>query len=562
VLLTGVLLVIAGRLAQLQGFQASAYAEQAERQRLRTIPLTAVRGTITDRHGATLAQDVEARAVYADPAGVADPARLARVLAPLLRQPAATIEPKLRSGGRFVYLARGLDIAVGDGVDRLALPGVDVLAERRRAYPGGTLASNVIGFTRFGDADRIEGGGGIESAHDILLRGTDGERRQETDPAGRPIPSAQALEEKPVPGSSIRLTLDRDIQWAAQGAIADAVRTSEADGGTVVVMDPKTGDVLAMADAPQFDPDEVARADPAALGNRSTRDVYEPGSTNKVITMAAALDRGVVTPTTPVTVPPVLRVGGRSFRDAEPHGVEHLTAAGVLVRSSNIGTIMIARRLGSDALEQALRSFGLGAPTGLDFPGESAGLIAPSSQWSLAQATTIPYGQGMSATAVQMAAVYATIASGGVRVAPRLIDATVDPDGTEHVTPVAAGGRVVKPETARMLTRMLESVVTEDGTAPDAAVEGYRVAGKTGTAYRSDPSCGCYRGYVPSFVGFAPADAPRLVVEVVLDNPKKGHYGGAVAAPVFQKVMRFALTTLGITPTGASPEPLAIETPR
>ncbi len=559
VFVTAALLAIAGRLTQLQGFQASTYAELAEQQRLRTIPLTAVRGVITDRKGATLAQDIEARAVYADPGNVVDPAGVARELAPSLGLPAEKIESKLRSGGHFVYLARGLDIAVGDAVDRLALPGIDVLAERRRVYPGGTLASNIVGFTRLGAQDRIEGGGGIESAYDTLLRGTDGERRQEMDPAGRTIPSTHTLAENPVPGSSIRLTVDRDIQWAAQTAIADAVQVSQADSGTVVVMDPKTGDILAMADAPPFDPNNVTKADPATMRNRATQDVYEPGSTNKVITMAAALDRGIVTPTTPVTIPPVLDIAGKNFRDAEKHGTEHLTAAGVLVRSSNIGTILIARQLGTKPLEEALRSFGLGSPTGLAFPGESDGLLAPSSGWSAATAATISYGQGMSATALQMASVYATVANGGVRVAPRLIDAKIDPDGTEHVTPVDTGRRVIRPETARALTRMLEAVVTDDGTAPGGAVAGYRVAGKTGTPYRADSECHCYKGYVPSFVGFAPADSPRLVVEAVLDNPRNGHYGGQVAAPVFQRIMTFSLATLGIAPTGTTPEPLVID---
>ncbi|WP_235433683.1 peptidoglycan D,D-transpeptidase FtsI family protein [Protofrankia coriariae] len=558
VVLCAALVVLAGRLTQLQAFQASTYAERAEQQRLRTVALPAVRGVITDRSGATLAQDVEARAVYADPHDVTDAKAVATALAPLLGVPADTLQPKLAGSGRFAYLARGLDPAVGKAVTDLRLPGIGVLEERRRLYPSGTLASNVVGFTTIGDNEMIVGSGGIESAYDRVLRGTDGLRRVEVDPAGRMIPSAASRESDPVPGSSVRLTLDRDIQWAAQQALAEAVRTTHADGGSVVAMVPNTGDILAMVDAPGYDPNKVATADPGTLKNRATQDVYEPGSVNKVITMAAAIDRGLITPETPVTVPPNMRIAGRTFTDAEPHGVEHLTAAGVLARSSNLGTIQIAHRLGPAGLESALRDFGLGARTALRFPGESAGILRPAAEWDVQQAATISYGQGMSATAIQMASVYATIANGGVRVAPRLVDSTISPDGAVRATPRQPGVRVISEATAATVSQMLESVTTDSGTAPLAAIDGYRVAGKTGTAQRVGPT-GRYDGYVASFVGFAPADQPRVVVEVVLDNPRDGHFGGTVAAPVFQRVMTFALTTLGVPPSGTSAPKLVLD---
>jgi cell division protein FtsI (penicillin-binding protein 3) len=551
VILCALLIVLAGRLTQLQAFQASTYAKRAERERLHTAALPAVRGVITDRSGATLAQDVDARSVYADPHTVLDARAAADALAPLLGVPADTLVPKLKGSGRFVYLARGLDPAAGAAVTRLQLSGIGVLEERRRLYPSGLLASNVVGFTTVGDNDVLVGGGGIEGAYDRLLRGVDGVRRVEMDPAGRPIPSAASRESDPVPGSSVRLTLDRDIQWAAQEAVADAVRATQADGGSVVVIVPGSGDILAMADAPGYDPNKVGSADPATLKNRATQDVYEPGSVNKVITMAAAIDRGLITPETPVTVPPNMRIAGQTFTDAEPHGVEHLTAAGVLARSSNLGTIQIAGKLGSATLEGALRAFGLGARTGLRFPGESAGILRPSSDWDPQQAATISYGQGMSATALQMASVYATIANGGVRVTPRLVESTTTPDGAVHATPHDPGVRVVSASTAATISQMLEAVATDSGTAPLAAIDGYRVAGKTGTAQRVGPA-GRYSGYVASFVGFAPADQPRAVVEVVLDNPRDGHFGGAVAAPVFQKVMTFALATLAVPPPGTT----------
>ncbi len=549
------LLVIAGRLTQLQGLQAASYAHAAELQRRQTTTLPAVRGSVTDRAGAVLATDVDASAVYADPFAIADKARTADLLAPLLRVPAAQLVPKMTGSGRFVYLVRGLDPAVGAKINALvvkdALPGIGVLPERRRLYPSGTLASNILGFTHFGDLDQIVGGGGIESMYDTLLRGVDGTRTLEADSAGHAIPSAQQKEKDAVPGSDVRLTLDRDIQWSAQTAITQAVKQTAADTGTVVVMEPGTGNILAMADAPGFDPNNVAAANPDDMSNLATSTPYEPGSVNKIITMAAAINRGLVTPSTPVTVPPVLRVGSRTFHDAEVHGTEHLTVAGVLAESSNIGTVEIAQKLGSPALARALHAFGLGSLTGVHFPGESSGVLPAESTWNQAQATTIPFGQGMSATALQMASVYATIANGGVRVTPRLVAATIAPDGTVDPTPPSAGTRVVTAATATTVSRMLEQVTSAGGTAPLASISGYRVAGKTGTANRVDPTCGCYRGYVASFVGFAPADHPKVVVEVVLDNPKQGHFGGDIAAPVFSKIMSFALASEGAAPSGS-----------
>ncbi|WP_163551752.1 peptidoglycan D,D-transpeptidase FtsI family protein [Candidatus Frankia alpina] len=554
--------VLALRLTQLQGFSASTYAAQAEAERLRTIVLPAVRGAITDRSGHTLAQHVELRAVYANPTNVKDIGATARKLAPVLDDSIAELTRRLTDPTRhikFVYLARRLTPDIAKKVSALQLRGIGITEERGRTYPAGPLAANVVGFMRYGDGDVLEGGGGLELKYDKVLRGTDGKRRLEANPEGIEIPSGQSRQLDPVPGSALRLTLDRDIQWNAQQAIADAVRSSEADGGTVVVMDPRTGDILAMADAPQFDPNNITPRDQSALGNRSTRDAYEPGSVNKVITMAAALDRGLITSETPLTIPPSIVRGGVRIEDSEKHGVEHLTTAGVLARSSNIGTVEVSERVGRPAMEQALRAFGLGAKTGLHFPGEGTGLLPTAKDWSGSQAATISYGQGMSATALQMASVYATVANGGVRVTPRLVDAVTGPDGTVQVTPHLPGQRVISAQTASTLSRMLEAVATNEGTAPLAEISGYRVAGKTGTASRPDPVHGGYQGYVSSFIGFAPADDPKVVVEVVLDDPKKGYFGGQVAAPVFQGVMSFALTTLGVPQPTTKPSPLLLD---
>jgi cell division protein FtsI (penicillin-binding protein 3) len=567
-IMASLLLVLAGRLTQLQGFNAATYARQAEKQRMQEITLPAVRGEITDRNGATLAQDVDARAVSANPSIIKDPAAVAAKLAPLVGQPADTIREKLTHDRTrlFVYIARGLDPSVEPKVKKLDLTGVYLLDERRRVYPNGTVASNVVGYTRFGDNDLLVGNGGIELQYDGELRGRDGTRTLETDPAGREIPSAHNSEKAPVEGSDLRLTLDTDIQWEAQTAIADAVRENEADAGTIVIMDPRTGDILAMADAPDFDPNNVGAANQAALGNRATGTAFEPGSVNKVTPMAAALDRGLITATSPITVPPSIRRGGSQIVDAEAHGTQQLTAAGVLAHSSNIGTVLVSEKVGESGLEATMRKFGLGQRTGLGFPGESAGQLAPSSKWSGSQAATIAYGQGMSVTALQMASVYATIANGGVRMTPRLVDAIATSGGALAPTPRSPGVRVVSAQTAHTLSEMLEQVTTSNGTAPAAAVPGYRAAGKTGTAYQVDPSCGCYFGkdgqrYVSSFIGYAPADNPRVVIAVVLDNPKGQHFGGLAAAPVFQKVLTFTLATLGVAPAGAAAPQLPLTQP-
>ncbi|MEX5632216.1 peptidoglycan D,D-transpeptidase FtsI family protein [Parafrankia sp. FMc2] len=566
VLMVAVLVVIAARLAQLQGFASSTYAEQAEQQLRRKSVLPADRGMITDRHGGRLAQDIEQRAVYADPL-LMTPSQIsdaARRLAPVVGRSENELRSLMTSNAkeRFVYLGRGLDRSVGDEVTELDLYGIGVLEERGRWYSLRTLGANFVGFANYGDNDTIVGRAGLEQAYDSVLRGTDGRRQIEADPSGREIPSAQNMEKEPLDGSTLRLTIDNDIQWQAQRELAEAVRTYEADGGTIVVMKPRTGELLAMADAPQFDPNNITERDLDAIGNRSTGQAFEPGSVNKVITMAAALDRGLIDAMTPITVPPSIERGRYTITDSEPHGTEHLTAAGVLARSSNIGTVLIAEKVGNQRLEEMMRAFGLGAVTELDFPGETAGALTSASQWSESQAATIAYGQGMSATALQMASVYATVANGGMRVAPRLVDAVITPDGEVQETAHEPERRVVSPETAATLTRMLEEVATEDGTAPLAEVAGYRVAGKTGTATRYDPVSERYDGYVSSFVGFAPADDPQVVVEVVLDNPRTGYYGGQVAAPVFAEVMKFALTTLGVPPPGTRPDSLVLDLDR
>ena len=557
-----VMIIFTGRLMQLQGVDSSVYASEANKQYAQSVVLTADRGEIVDRNGTPLATTVDARDITGDPllaktSTKTNPGAMAYQLAPLLGVSEAQLATDLTGKGQFVYLARGVTPAVGDAVMKLGLPGIAALKTKKRVYPNGDLAANVIGFV---GADGT-GLAGLELKDQGLLAGKDGKQTVQVGHNGAVIPDGHDSGIAAVPGQSIELTIDTDIQWKAQHALDSAVATTGADGGTVIVMQPQTGEILAMASSPTFDPNNFSSAPPSNLGNPAVSDVFEPGSTNKVITMAAAIDSGVLKPESPVDVPPTLERGGEVFHDAETHGEEHLTLAGVLAESSNIGTILASEKVGVTRLFDYLRAFGLGQHSGLGFPGESAGILDDPSKWSASQRYTIPFGQGISVNALQVASVYSTIANGGVRVTPSLVKGYLQDDGS--VQPVAAPTqtRVVTASTASQVESMLEAVTTDQGTAPEARIDGYRVAGKTGTAQRVDASCGCYRGYTASFVGFAPADDPKLVVLVVLDNPVNGHYGGTVAAPVFKDVMSFALETEKIPPTGTTPPVVKLTTP-
>ena len=396
---------------------------------------------------------------------------------------------------------------------------------------------------------------GLESSLDDQLTGVDGKATYEVSPEGRRVAVGQFTLVEPVPGADITLTLDRDIQWAAQTAIARQVQAYRAESGTVVVLDARTGKIRALATAPAFDPNNPQAAAAHNRGNRPVAEAFEPGSTGKVITAAALIEAGAVEPGTPLEVPNRLERAGKDFKDFQDHETLHLTYAGTLAKSSNIGTILAAERLGLTALHPIFGAFGLGVPTGLGLPGENPGQVLAPRDWSGTTGATMTFGQGYSANAVQMASVFATIANAGVRLPPTLVEATTDPDGTVIKTPTQEGTRVVSEQTARTVTEMLEGVITEGGTAPSAAIAGYRVAGKTGTAQRYDPDCGCYRGYTMSFMGFAPADDPALVVAVVLQDPQGASGGGVSSGPVFAEVMSFALRRERIPPTGA-PSPM------
>ena len=579
--LTLVLLAFVVRLLQVQAVDASSYAQEANVNRYVTVPIAAERGSVTDRTGRELATTVDAYDITADPflfkpsqAGVPDaPDQAADLLAPILGQDRETLREKLAkpSSPRYVRLARQQSPQAWRQIQDLkrtladkqgkeeghnVLAGVYAEPRAKRVYPNKELAAGVLGFVT---ADG-KGGGGLEAQLDKQLAGKDGKITY-AQSAGRRVPTAGAEEQPATPGTSIELTLDRDIQWAAQQAITDQVKKSKADRGYVVVQDTKTGELLAVANSPGYDPNDLATTSSTSLGNPALQDVFEPGSTAKLMTMAAVLEEGKAVPDTRVTVPNRLPRADRAFADDHDHPTYHLTLTGVLAKSSNIGTILAAERLGKNqgeankVLHSYLKKFGMGQRTGLGFPGETPGLLAKPEDWNASQQHTIPFGQGMSVNSVQAASVYSTIANGGLRTTPTLVRGTDGPDGRYTAAPKPDRERVVSKKTARTLSRMLESVVHDkEGTGKVAAIPGYRVAGKTGTSNRVDPETGRYRGYTASFAGFAPADAPRVTVYCAVQNPKRGsYYGSEVCGPVYQQVMKFALKTLQAAPTGAKP---------
>lgn len=546
---------LGARLVWLQGVSSTAYAAQAERQRLRTTTVAATRGQILDRNGRVLAQDVDARAVYADPKLVSNAPTEAQALASLVGVPADRLVSLMTRPGRFVYLAHGLTPAVGRTINGLRLPGIGVLPETRRVYPGGDLAANVVGFT---NSDGV-GVAGIERADQAVLTGTAGRETVEVDPGGREIPGGVHRLVAARPGRDVRLTLDADIQWEAQQAIVAQVAATHARSGSVIVLDSRTGQVLADATAPSFSSANPAAANPADTGNRTISDNYEPGSVNKMIVAAAALQTGALKPDDVLSIPSSLKVADATFHDAEPHGDERLTFTGVLAKSSNIGAIEIAQRLGNATVADYLQRFGLGRPTGVGLPGEASGVLPPVDTWRPTTAATIPFGQGMDATALQVVAAFQAVANDGVAIPPRVVAGTADGSGHLEAAQPPAGRQVIDAPVARTLRTMIEQVTTDGGTAPEARIPGYRVAGKTGTAAAIGANGRYDGGYVSSFVGMAPADDPRLVAEVVLDHPVGDYYGGLVSAPVFRDVMAFALQTMRVPPSGTDAPALRLQ---
>lgn len=533
--------VVAGRLFWLQVMDSNRMTSLAADQRLRTRTLPAQRGSILASDGSELAISLETQTVYASPREVPDPVAAAQALAPVLHIDTNKVQEKLTSKSSFVYLARRLDPEVAEQVRRLELTGIGLLPEPKRFYPSGPLAAQVLGFV----GDENKGLAGIESDFDALLTGRPGKAVTERDPAGRIIPVGRFSVTEAVEGNDLILTIDKQIQYEAEQALARAVKTWNANGGTVIVMDPRTGNVLAMASNPTFDPNEFRSSNAASRRNRAVVDILEPGSVSKMITAAAALETGVTTPTEVMSVDDQLRIGSKVFSDSHPHPIQSMTFSKVIQSSSNIGTIKVAERLGKQSLYEYLGRFGYGRKTGLGFPGESAGILPKPDKWWQTSLGTIAIGQGVAVTPIQMARAYATLANGGVEVEPNLVLATVDQFGKRHYTKTPQGNRVIQPGTAATLTEMLVGVTSgENGTGKAAAIPGYQVAGKTGTAQKPRLGAAGYSGYMSSFVGFAPAGDPKLVVAVILDDPVP-FLAGETAAVTFKEIMQFSLRRLG-----------------
>lgn len=593
VVLIGIVFVLAWagigyRLFQVQVVEAATFEADGNDQRIRYEDIAAKRGTIYDRDYIELAVSVDLPSVIADPALIADPEETARVLAPLVGGNVAEITERLgRTGSRFAYVAKHITIEQEQGVEAAlnaaaecrrsddpadcssALDGIYMRNEPLRVYPSGDLAAQVLGLVQQDDQTGLEG---LEALYNEELTGTPGTKVLERDPAGIPIPLGELLIEPAVAGMDIRTTIDREIQYIAQQAAGRAVIETGASAATIVVLAPATGEILAMASAPTFDPNDRGSISEAieagALRNRAVTDVYEPGSTLKVVTVAAALDSGTVTPQTSWWVPAAYEVEGKEdpYTDVKREEGRKMSVAEILTTSSNVGTIQIQERLGNELHHEYLERFGLGQPTGGSVPGEVPGKLRPVNDWVSATAgASTAIGYRVDVTALQMAALFGTVANNGVWIEPHIVNEMIHPDGSRDVT-VPRQRPVISEATAEQMRELLQGVV-EQGTGSRAAIQGFAVGGKTGTTEKFLPEEGAYseNDRIASFIGIAPIDDPEIVVAVVLDSPHgevqeedriaELQFGGVSAAPVFARVTEAALQALGVAPDlGVAPE--------
>ena len=556
------------RLVQVQAVQAGDYRMRAVNEMENTKSLPAPRGEITDINGIAFARSVAATSIVVDQTQITNPARVANFIAPILDLPVAQVQASITGKRKWNMVYQNAKPALWQKLtqsisqfnsqypamspDRI----IGFFPERGyiREYPSGSLIASLVGFVNRDG----KGATGLESSMNSMISGIDG-KYSFANGYGAEIPGSQSEIIPAQTGTTVRLTVDRDIQWVASQAISDAVKSSNALSGTVIVMDPKTGEILAHATAPTFNPNNTSKVALVAMRNPSVQDVYEPGSTGKVMTLAAALEEKKITPETVITVPYALKRSTKLFHDHDKHPTQYLTTAGVLAVSSNTGSIQIGELLSNDKFYEYLTKFGVGSKTGSGLPGESRGILPKVADWSGTSAPTMAFGQGYSLTAMQATSIFATIANDGVRVSPTVIAGTRDSSGNFTPAPGRTSERVVSKETAQAMRLMMESVVSGNGTAPSAAIPGYRVAGKTGTAQRIDDTCGCYRGYTASFIGFAPADKPAYVISVTIQDPKGMHWGGVLGGPVFKKVMSFVLQSRHIAPTGTEFVPVPLD---
>ncbi len=540
------LTAITSRLIWIQVIEAPAYAAMATAQRMRDIELPARRGTIYDREGEPLAVSVDARTVYAAPNTMKDKAGAAQAVASVLGGDVAEYQAKLQKDTGFVYLARKVDMDRASELEAMKIEGIGFLDDSRRMYPSGELACQILGFCG------VEGRGlaGIEKRYDDVLGGRDGILLGERDPYGRPIPGGVQKSIEPVDGHDVVLTIDKDIQYHAQTELAAAVKEFGAKGGSVVVMNPRTGEIYAMASTPGFNPNDYRKADQEAFRNRPISDAYEPGSTIKSITAASVIDAGLFTPDSKLKLPPTLTIAGRTIHESHDRGTVTWTLRDIVTNSSNVGAVKLGLKLGKQGLYDYFARFGLTEATGVDYPGEARGWLPSPAQWSASSIANIPFGQGVSATPLQLCRAMTAIANGGEIVTPHfLMQVPQDPD-RKISWPKK---RAISPEAAATTTEVLKNVVIE-GTGQSAAVKGYTVAGKTGTAQVAlKNGLGYAEGtYIASFIGYLPAEDPQILISVKIDEPTNAIYGGTVAAPVFSKLGQFSVEHLKIPPSSAA----------
>jgi len=555
-----VLSLFVARLVQLQGLDSATYRTAANRERLTSITIPAVRGSITASDGTVLAMTVQTDLVYADPTQIPRlmRAKVASALAGPLRMTAAGILGLLDhpSSPKYVVLKAQVSAATAARITALGQPGITMKPSYSRSYPSGDLAAGLLGFTdvnpKNGD---LTGAAGLEEKYNSLLGGKDGSEEEETGTDGEPIPLAEAKVQPGVPPRNLVLTIQPAIQFEAEQACEQRVKVSHARDCTIVVIQPGTGKILALAQWPTFSPARPTSY--AATADIPVANVFAPGSTGKVITVAAALEQGGQTPMSAYTVPDRIVVDGYPFRDAEVHPTVRYTVAGILANSSNVGMVQVVQHVSPQVQYSYLRALGIGSSTGLGLPGESPGILPPPSQWVGGQAGEryeLAFGQGVAVNAVQMAGVYATIANGGVRVTPSIVAGTTSSSGTFAPAPAPARRRVLRPRTSRELIKILQQVpvVDEAANEPWGLIPGYSIAAKTGTAQEPDPSRGnCLCQYGSSYIGMAPARHPQVVVAVNVQDPTaRGYFGDEVAGPVFYNVMKFTLQTLKIPPDG------------
>jgi cell division protein FtsI (penicillin-binding protein 3) len=534
------LLLIGGAKAAWLGVvKAGTLKQAAATQQKADITVPARRGAIMDRDGIELAVSQPAVTIAATPYLVKDPAGVASRLAPLLdRREEDIIKALARRDTGFVYLARRIPPSRARRVQRMKIEGLEFIPEFKRMYPRDWMASQLIGITGTDN----QGLSGLEYSLDNHLHGEDGERKLTKDALGDTIDLRET--KRTVPGSDVRLTLDAAVQDRAEEVLAQVGEEYKPKGATAIVMDPRDGGILALANWPQVDANNPGDAPDYARQNRAIGATYEPGSTFKAFTVAGALEEGEVTPDTSFDLPPTIKVADREIGESHPVGYRTLTTAGILKESSNVGAIMIGQRLGADDFDKWVRRFGFGQPTGIDLPGEEQGIVLPVSKYSGASMGNLPIGQGIAVTPMQMATAYAALANGGILRPPHIVE---DVDGKAARKP--RGHRILSEATAASLRRMLEGVFGPGGTASGAGIEGYVMAGKTGTAEKPDENGGYSKTkFVSSFVGFAPARRPKLLVAVMVDEPQGDIYGGTVAAPAFREITSFALQYLRIAP--------------